>query len=143
MIDETNAANSGAAQPASFDSSTWMKSKPWNGWFLFSIRPYICTPQPVQAWRWIAAFSSTIFSLSAFAVTLRLSRPTTPTSEKVAPFGFQHLVQPQTWLKATSPLIFTLTASFAHWHVSVPPAKLPEPFFTPLSTDGWMFTLAM
>jgi hypothetical protein len=31
-------------------------------------------------------------------VTLTLSRDTTATIEKSAPFGFQHLLQPQTWL---------------------------------------------
>jgi hypothetical protein len=97
----------------------------------------------LQAWRWIVAFSSTIFSLLPFAVTLTLSLGTTPTTANTAPFGFQHLVQPQAWLWAMLPLILTVTGSFAHWHVRVPPAKFGEPFFTPLSTDGWMFTLAM
>src|SRR6185437_4848913 len=49
MIDETNAANSGGDQPRSGDSSVWMKSSPYKGWSLFSIRPYMCTPQPVHA----------------------------------------------------------------------------------------------
>jgi hypothetical protein len=56
----------------------------------------------------------------------------------VAPSGFQHLVQPQAWLCATSPLMPTLTGLSLHLQTSVPPAKLPEPFFTPLSIDGWI-----
>src|SRR5262245_16455188 len=107
------------------------------------MRPMRCAPQSLQAWRWIVALSSTIFSLLPFAVTLTLSLGATPTTANTAPFGFQHLVQPQAWLWAMSPLILTVTGSFAHWQVSVPPAKPGEPFFTPLSTDGWMFTLAM
>src|SRR5437667_8591819 len=49
MIDETNAANSGGDQPCCGDNSVWMKSTPYSGWFLFSMRPYMCTPQPVHA----------------------------------------------------------------------------------------------
>ncbi|MGY3444124.1 hypothetical protein ACVW17_004125 [Bradyrhizobium sp. USDA 4473] len=95
-------------------------------------------PQPVQAWRWITAALSTIFSLSPFSSTVTFSRGTTATTEKVAPDGFQHLVQPQAWLWATSPLTPTLTFLSAHLQTSVPPAKLPEPCLTPLSTDGWI-----
>src|SRR5437667_12697582 len=46
MIDETNAANSGGDQPCCGDNSVWMKSTPYSGWFLFSMRAYIGTPQP-------------------------------------------------------------------------------------------------
>jgi hypothetical protein len=46
----------------------------------------------------IAAFGSTTLSFDSPAVTLSLSRGTTPTCENGAPFGFQHFVQPQTWL---------------------------------------------
>ena len=59
MMDDTNAANSGLAQPLSFDSSTCTKSRPKNGWLVFSMRPYMCTPQPLQAWRWMVALAST------------------------------------------------------------------------------------
>jgi hypothetical protein len=38
---------------------------------------------------------STICSLSPFSSTVTFSRGTTATTEKVAPSGFQHLVQPQ------------------------------------------------
>ena len=48
----------------------------------------------------MAAEESTISSLSAFAVTLTVSRGATAICENVAPAGFQHLVQPQTWLWA-------------------------------------------
>src|SRR4029079_14582589 len=41
MIDDTNAANSGLFQPLSFDSSTCTKSRPKNGWLVFSMRPYM------------------------------------------------------------------------------------------------------
>ena len=82
--------------------------------------------------------SSTICSLSPFSVTFTLSRGTTATTEKVAPSGFQHLVQPQAWLWATSPLMATLTGLSEHLQTRVPPAKLPVPFFTPPSTDGWI-----
>jgi hypothetical protein len=54
------------------------------------------TPHLLQAWRCMAAFLSTIFSLLFPDVTLTLSRGTTATMEKFAPLGFQHFVQPQT-----------------------------------------------
>ena len=37
--------------------------------------------------------------------------------------GFQHFVQPQTWLKAAWPLIETATLLVEHLQYSVPPAK--------------------
>jgi hypothetical protein len=49
MMDETNAANSGGAQPGFEDNSVWKKSNPYSGWPVLSMRPYMCTPQPVQA----------------------------------------------------------------------------------------------
>src|SRR5271169_6879938 len=99
------------------------------------------TPQPVQAWRWIAAEESTTFSLLSLAVTLRLSRGTTATMEKSAPAGFQHLVQPQTWLWALWPLMVTSTASCLQLQWSLPPPKLTAAGFTPASTEGWIDTL--
>src|SRR5579883_794217 len=105
------------------------------------MRPYMWVPQALQAWRWITAEGSTICSLSPFSSTVTFCRGTTATTEKVAPCGFQHLVQPQAWLWATSPLIPTLTGWSEHLQTRVPPAKVPEPFFTPLSTDGWMWTV--
>ena len=48
MIDETKAAKPGAAQPSSSESSVWTKSSPLKAWSV-SMRPYMCTPQPVQA----------------------------------------------------------------------------------------------
>src|SRR5262245_9572031 len=86
----------------------------------------------------MVALESTTFSLSAFLVTLTLSRGTTATTENSAPLGFQHLVQPQTWLCAVCPLMLTSTGLVAHLQVRVPPVKLCEPGFTPLSTDGWI-----
>ena len=103
---------------------------------MFSIRPNRCTPQPVQAWRWIVAFSSTTFSLLPFAVTWTLSRGTTATTEKIAPRGFQHLVQPQAWLWAHWLSTRTVTGSLAQWHVSVPPLKLARPGAMPWSMAG-------
>src|SRR5947207_5225865 len=70
--------------------------------------------------------------------TVTFSRGTTATTEKVAPSGFQHFVQPQAWLWATSPLMPTLTGLSSHWQTRVPPMKLPVPWFTPLSSDGWI-----
>src|SRR6201987_3776514 len=102
------------------------------------MRPYICVPQPLQACRGIAAEVSTICSLSPFSSTVTFSRGTTATTEKIAPSGFQHLVQPQAGLWAASPFRPTLTRLSLHLQTRVPPAKLPEPFFTPLSTDGWI-----
>src|SRR5258708_7888375 len=96
MIDDTNAANSGGAQPVSFDRSVCMKSNPYNGWALFSIRPYMWTPHSLQACRWMVAVGSTTTSLFPFAFTFRFSRATTATCEKSAPFAFQHFVQPHT-----------------------------------------------
>src|SRR5437773_11737353 len=126
MIEDTNAANSGGDQPCSGESSVWMKSTPYSGWFLFSMRPYMCTPQPVHAWRWIVALESTTFSFSAFALTFSLSRGTTATCENNAPLGFQHFVQPQTWLWALCVLIVTATLLSEHLHCSVPPEKPGE-----------------
>src|SRR5580765_4710546 len=100
------------------------------------MRPYMCTPQPVQAWRWMVAVASTTLSLLAPAVTLTLSRPMTATTEKVAPAGFQHLLQPQAWLKATSLASVTVTGFEEHLQVSAPPLKPLVPDCTPLSTDG-------
>src|ERR1700730_12092950 len=102
------------------------------------MRPYICVPQALQACRWIAAEASTTCSLSPFSSTVALSRGKPATTDQTARLGFQHLVQPQAWLWATSPLMPTLTGLSLHLQTSVPPVKLPEPFFTPLSTDGWI-----
>ena len=96
----------------------------------------MCTPQPLQAWRWIGAFSSTILSLFPLAVTARLSRLTTATIENSAPCGFQHLVQPHTWLNAVLPFSVTVTGAELHLQVSVPPAKSVLPGLTPPSTAG-------
>ena len=54
------------------------------------MRPNMWTPQSLHAWRWMVAAGSTIASLSAFAVIETVSRGTTPTTEKMAPSGFQH-----------------------------------------------------
>jgi hypothetical protein len=96
----------------------------------------MCTPQPVQAYRWMTADGSTTLSFWPFAVTLTFSRGVTATIENRAPEGFQHLVQPQTWLKATLPLIFTVTGASVHLQVNVPPLKSAVPEVTPPSTDG-------
>src|SRR5262245_18465600 len=100
------------------------------------MRPYMCTPQPVQAWRWIAALASTTLSFSAPLLTDNLSRGTTATWENCAPAGFQHLVQPQTWLCADWVPTVTSTGLLVQWHTSVPPAKLDAPGLTPSSTAG-------
>src|SRR5690606_31992987 len=56
-----------------------------------------------------------------------------------SPSGFQHLVQPQTWLCAHCPLICTCTGLLAHRHVKVPPENVSTCIFrTPPSTDGCM-----
>src|SRR5689334_24676216 len=60
----------------------------------------------------------------------------TATTENAAPFGFQHLVQPQAWLNATLPLRATVTGWEVHLQVSVPPAKSLLPALIPLSIDG-------
>src|ERR1700757_3423321 len=85
--------------------------------------------------------ASTTDSLSPFSSTVTFWRGTTATTENVAPSGFQHLVQPQAWLCATSPLMPTLTGLSLHLQTRVPPAKLPEPRFTPLSIAGWMLAV--
>src|SRR4051812_35904120 len=90
----------------------------------------------------MAAFSSTIFSLSPFSTTETASLPTTATTENLAPAGFQHLVQPQAWLWAIAAEIFTFTGLDAHLQTSVPPLKLSEPFLMPLSSDGCRVVLA-
>src|SRR5687767_778918 len=100
------------------------------------MRPYIWTPQLVHACRLIVALGSTTFSLFSFAVTLRLSRGTTATCENSAPLGFQHFVQPQTWLWADWPLIDTATLLSEHLQYSVPPAKFARAGLIPRSTAG-------
>src|SRR4030095_784638 len=131
MIEETNAANSGGAQPCSEDNSVWMKSNPKNGCFSFSMRLYMCTPQFLQACRLITAFESTTANLSSLAVTRTLSRGTTATWENSAPVGFQHLVQPHTWLWAHWLSIATATFLSEQWQSSVPPAKFAAAGFMP------------
>src|SRR5438874_2498079 len=103
-----------------------------------SMRPYMCTPQSLHAYRLMIAFGSTTCSLSSFAVTLRLSRGTTAICEKRAPLGLQHFVQPQRWLWADWPLIDTATLLSEHLQYSVPPAKFAAAGLMPLSTAGWM-----
>jgi hypothetical protein len=56
--------------------------------------------------------------------------------ENKAPFGFQHFVQPQTWLCAICPLMVTVTGSLLHLHLSVPPAKFGAAGLRPESTAG-------
>src|SRR5262245_38839119 len=107
------------------------------------MRPYMCTPQPVQAWRWMAALASTTLSLSPLRVTCSLSRGTTATCENSTPEGFQHLVQPHTWLCALWLATLTSTGFVAHRHCRVPPAKLGLPGLTPPSTAGWIEICAM
>src|SRR5437899_9580408 len=120
-----------------------MKSNPYSGWPLFSIRPYMCTPHSLQACRWMVALESTTASLLPFALTPRLSRVTTATCENSAPFGFQHLVQPHTWLCADCPLIAISTLFCEQLQNSVPPAKFFAAGFNPPSTAGCILTLAM
>src|SRR5262245_11129638 len=102
------------------------------------MRPNMCTPQAVQAWRWIAALLSTTFSFSWPEPTLSLSRGTTATCENSATAGFQHLVQPHTWLCAVCAERVTVTGPCAHLHFNVPPENEADPFFTPPSTAGWI-----
>jgi len=54
----------------------------------------MCTPQSLQALRWMTADLSTMVSLLELEVTESLSRGTTPTTLKREPEGFQHLEQP-------------------------------------------------
>ena len=83
----------------------------------------------------MAADGSTTLSFCSLAVTFTLSLPITAICANTAPSGFQHFVQPQTWLWATSPPRLTVTGWDAHLHVSVPP-EMPVPGLTPLSTAG-------
>ncbi|CAI2933625.1 protein of unknown function [Aminobacter niigataensis] len=142
MIDETKAAKPGSAQPASWKRSGWMKSRPLKAWSR-STGPYMCTPQPLQAWRRISALGSTTASLSPFSSTVTFSWAVTATTENLAPSGFQHLVQPQAWLWATCPLIATFTGRSAQAQTSVPPLKLALPGLTPPSSAGCIDTEAM
>src|SRR3954468_24635618 len=105
------------------------------------MRPYMWTPHSLQAWRWIVALGSTTASLCPFASTLSLSRGTTATCEKSDPFGFQHLVQPHTWLCAACAPIVTWTRFCAQLHHSVPPAKFAAAGLRPPSTCGCILTL--
>src|SRR5215471_17204679 len=103
----------------------------------------MCTPHCGQANRWMAALASTTLSRSAFLLTRSLSRGTTATCENVALAGFQHLVQPHTWLYAHWPLMLSSTGLLAHLQSSVPPAKFAAPGFTPPSTAGCMEIVAI
>src|ERR1700755_1187643 len=96
------------------------------------------TPQPRHACRWIVADASTTCSLFPFCRTLSFSRGTTATTEKSAPAGFQHLVQPQAWLYAIDPSMRIFTGSCAHLQTNVPPLKPAVPGLSPESTDGWI-----
>ena len=100
----------------------------------------MCTPQPVQAWRWMVALLSTTFSFSGCAVTCTLSRATTATWANKAPLGFQHLVQPQAWLWAVWAEMVTSTWSLAQWQRSLPPEKPGLAGGLPASIAGWMDT---
>src|ERR1044071_4850021 len=100
------------------------------------MRPYMCTPQDLQAWRLITALASTTASLSPLAVTRSLSRGTTATCEKSAPVGFQHLVQPQTWLWAHWESTATATFLSEQRHCKLPPEKFAAAGLIPLSTAG-------
>src|SRR5689334_7724619 len=100
------------------------------------MRPYMCTPQALHAWRWMVALGSTTASLSAFSVTFTLSRGATATTENSAPSGFQHFVQPQAWLCADCASTLTLTGLSLQRHCNVPPAKSFTAGLMPLSTDG-------
>jgi len=139
MIEETKAAKVGSGQPASRKRSGWTKDRPLKAWSR-STGPYMWTPHSLQAWRWISASLSTTASLSPFSRTLTLSVEATATTEKAAPFGFQHLVQPQAWLWATVPLTETFTGRLAQAQTSVPPPKFAWPFLTPPSSAGWIDT---
>src|SRR4051812_36431734 len=77
-------------------------------------------------------------SFSPWAVTVTLSRGITATCENSEPAGFQHLVQPQTWLCAVWPFSDTVTFASEHLHCSVPPLKFAAAGLMPLSTAGWM-----
>ncbi len=72
------------------------EGQPGKGRFGRVTGPCMCSPQAVQAWRWISAAGSTTFSLWPFFVTFTLSEGNTDTIENVAPADFQHFVQPQT-----------------------------------------------
>src|SRR3984957_11348322 len=91
----------------------------------------------------MVALGSTIASLSPFLVTLSLSRGTTATTENNTPLGFQHLVQPQTWLCADCAPTDTSTGFDGHLQTSVPPAKSLAAGLKPLSTEERMETVAM
>src|SRR3979411_1230763 len=103
------------------------------------MRPNMWVPQARQGSRAGVGEAELTTRLSPFSRTVTFSRGTTATTEKIAPSGFQHLVQPQAWLWATSPLMPTLTGlPSLHLQNRVAPAKLPEPCLTPLSIDGWI-----
>src|SRR6478672_12005184 len=110
-----------------------MKDSPLKPWS-FSTGPYMWTPHEVHACRRIVALGFTTLSLSPLAVTLTLSVGTTATTEKVAPFGFQHCVQPQAWSCRICPSMLTVTGLSVHRQTSVPPLKLSDAGFMPLST---------
>jgi len=85
----------------------------------------------------MGAEASTMWSLEALAVMERLEVGITPTMEKIAEEGFQHLEQPQAWLWRTFEESETATFSEGQWQERVPPEKDSEPFFNPLSMRGW------
>src|SRR6185312_14692307 len=78
----------------------------------------------------MVAPGSTTFNLFPLAVTLTLSRDTTATCENSAPLGFQHFVQPQTWLWALCAVTDTATLPSKHLQYAVPPEKF--------AARGWM-----
>ena len=76
-------------------------------------------------------------SLDSPEVIESLSVGTTPTTEKRAEAGFQHLEQPHAWLCRTLLSSLTVTGEEEHLQVRVPPEKLAEPCRRPLSIRGW------
>src|SRR5258708_40252163 len=100
------------------------------------MRPYICTPQRVQAWRWIVAEESMTFRNWAPEVILRLSRGTTATTENIAPFGFQHLVQPQPRFGLTLPAPFSMAGGLAQSEMGSPSLLIALALRSPLTTGG-------
>ena len=99
----------GAAEPLSVNSSGWMKSARRTGAPCSRCGRTCGCRTPCRRGAGSPPRRRSHAACRRSPARFTLSRGTTATTENTAPSGFQHLVQPQAWLWATSPLMPTLT----------------------------------
>ena len=142
MMDDTKAANSGGAQPASFDRSVWTSRVRTTDVLCFRCGRRCARRTPCRR-----AFESSPWDRPPPACRVGrdaqvITRHDGNLREQRS-FRLPAFVQPHTWLCATWPLIVTSTLFSAQSQDSVPPAKPAAAGFTPPSTAGCILTLLM